>query len=450
MNNACDLSFILGNNNLNTKNTAMVKPSIILASIVCGLASLFYLYEFSLQVSVAVMTHQLMHAFATDALGLGIVSSAYYFAYTPMQLPAGVLYDRFGPRRLITIAILVCAAGAVFFGLSTNLFMAGVGRFLMGAGSAFSFIGALLLISRWFSTKHFALVAGITQLMSSIGAISGQIPLAAAVDKFGWRHSIIVMGVIGVVLAFIIWFAVRDQPPWRHTDEIDVHTGSIYGLKNVLAKAQTWFIALYSFASWAPILVFAGLWGIAYLSARYHISMVLASSAMAMVWLGIGIGSPLVGWWSDFMGRRNIPLVLVQILGLVSIFFILYIPHVSFVAMYVFLFLMGFAASGQSLAFGVVKDINPSKFVGTAIGFNNMAVVAGGFLLQPLASHLLKQAWNGKLVNNTPVYSIHAYQHAMSILPVCYIVCLLIGMVFIRETYCKDIHAVGLQPKPAN
>jgi MFS family permease len=419
--------------------TQQVKTPVILAILVCGLASLFYLYEFTLQVSPAVMTHELMSAFAINASGLGAISAFYYYAYTPMQLPAGMLFDRFGPRKLLSFAILICVAGALLFGATHSIAVASLGRFLMGVGSAFSFIGALLLISRWFPAKYFALLAGITQLMSSLGAIAGTAPLAAAVQHFGWRHSIITIGIFGIVLAVLFWLVVRDHPPGHPAREGYSEKASLKGLREVLSKVQTWHVALFSFASWGPILVFAGLWGIAYISALYNISTLLAATPMMMVWIGIGIGSPLVGWWSDHIGSRNIPLITVQIIGLIAAVCILYVP-VPFAAMYVLLFLMGIAASAQALSFGIVKDINHPRTVGTAIGFNNMAVVAGGAILQPLAGILLKHYWTGTTLAGVPTYTAHAYQNAMFIVPILYVVCIIMAWRFIRETHCKDSH----------
>src|SRR5665811_13181 len=140
-----------------------------------------------------------------DAVGLGTISAFYYYSYTPMQLPAGLLYDRFGPRRLITLAVLICAIGALLFGTTPSVFMASAGRFFMGIGSSFSFIGALLLVSRWFPPHYFALLTGLVQLMSSAGAIAGQVPLVTAINHWGWRSTIISLAIVGCLLALLVW-----------------------------------------------------------------------------------------------------------------------------------------------------------------------------------------------------------------------------------------------------
>ena len=416
------------------------KKQLLLASIICILAAMFYMYEYTLQVSPAVMTNELMRDLGLNAASLGTMTAFYYYSYTPMQLPAGLLFDRFGPRRLITLAILICAIGALLFGTTPNAVMASVGRLLMGIGSSFSFIGALLLVSRWFPPHYFALLTGLVQLMSSVGAIAGQVPLVTAINHWGWRVTTIALAIIGCFLALLVWSIVRDSPETvtqGHKFQAPPKKSELKRLQQVCRNRQTWLIALYSFAIWAPITAFAALWGIPFLVASYGLTTEAASVASAMIWLGIGLGSPLMGWYSDKIGSRSKPLSLSALLGIISLTIIIYAPPLSLPWLYFTLFTFGLAASGQSLAFGVVKDNNTSCVVGTAIGFNNMAVVAGGALFQPLIGILLYVNWSGIIHNGTPFYGIVDYQKAFFVLPLCYVLALLVSQFLLRETYCK-------------
>src|SRR3989344_2192116 len=116
--------------------------------IVFTLVALFLFYEMGVQVSPSVMTHELMSALKIDAVGLGLMSGFYFYTYSAMQVPAGLLMDRFGVRQIVCTALLVCAAGAVLFGWSHTLFQASLARLLMGFGSAFAFISVLAVASR--------------------------------------------------------------------------------------------------------------------------------------------------------------------------------------------------------------------------------------------------------------------------------------------------------------
>jgi MFS family permease len=416
------------------------KKQLLLASLICALAAAFSMYEFILQVSPSVMTNELMHDLNLNAASLGTMIAFFYYSYTPMQLPAGLLFDRFGPRRLITLATLVCAVGALLFGVTSGVFIASMGRLLIGIASSFSFIGALLLVSRWFPPHYFALLTGLVQLMSSVGAIAGQVPIVTALNHWGWRTTTIGLGILGLFLALLIWIIVRDSPETvsqRKKFQANSKKSELKCLQQVCNNRQTWLIALYSFAIWAPITAFAALWGIPFLVANYSISTETASQASAMIWLGVGIGSPLLGYLSDKIQSRSIPLSFSALIGVISLGIVIYSTHLSIFFLYAMLFIFGLAASGQALAFGVVQDNNSPSVVGTAIGFNNMAVVAGGALFQPLIGILLDYNWDGTMSNGSPLYNILDYHKALITLPLCYILAFIVSGFLLRETHCQ-------------
>jgi MFS family permease len=413
-----------------------------LAFIICILAATFYMYEFTLQVSLGVMTNELMQDLNLNAASLGLVSAFYYYAYTPMQVPAGFLHDRFGPRITLTVAIFTCAVGALCFSFSNSMIHASLGRFLMGIGSAFSFGGALMLIARWFPAKHFAVLSGFVQLMSSVGAIGGEVPLAAAIHQWGWRHSMMFLAIFGMVLAFIVWLIVRDFPNKQTAltaHQQQIHTDNLPKFKLLFGRAPVWWIAAYSFLIWAPIAAFAGLWGIPFLVSAYHLTTQTASLACATIWVGIGVGSPLSGWISEYIERRCLVLTICAAAGIISSIFIIYFT-VSLPLLYVFLFTLGISGGGQSLAFCVVHDNSHPKSIGAAIGLNNMATVAGGAILQPIIGYLLYMNWDGVISGRTPVYSAYDYRLGLLMIPVCYIVALIISMKCVKETYCKQLN----------
>jgi MFS family permease len=414
------------------------------AIIVYGLAAAFLCYEMALQVSPSVMTHQLMRDLSIDAAGLGIISGFYFYSYTLMQIPAGLLFDRYSTRWLTTISLLVCAAGATFFGMADSVMFASLGRFFMGLGSAFAFIGVLVVATRWFSLKYFAFLVGIAQFLAAMGAMGGEAPLATAVNSYGWRVTITWLAFVGGLLALCILFIVHHKPEGsEHSAQKSRDFGIMRSIRTVLGNTQTWWLGLYAFANWAPITAFASLWGVPYLMARYAVSNTLASEAMAMVWLGLGLASPLLGWYSDQMGRRRGLLNFCALIGVLAAVGILYVPNMPFAATFVLLFAFGVATAGQILSFAVVRDINRPEVTATAIGVNNMAVVAGGALFQPLVGYLLRLNWQGEMANNTPVYSVDAYTVALLVVPLCFLVSYVAGQFLIRETYCKPQYVVG-------
>jgi len=421
---------------LNTHTANYQQPSKLNAYVIFLLSATFYLYEYVLQVAPSVMAESMMKTFHVSAAGFGIVSAFYFYAYAPMQLPAGLLFDRYGPRKLMTFALILCATGSFFFASTDSLVTAALGRFMIGIASAFSFIGVLVLVSRWFPHKQFALLAGVAQLMSSVGALFGEMPLAALIARVGWRNASYILSLIGLALAALMWVVIRDYPnrstqpaPKRHFKE------ELRRLADVCSRSYTWIIGAYAFAIWTPITVFAALWGVPYLQQKYNINVLAASGLCSLIWIGIGVGSPLLGWVSDRFNSRRLALVISSLFGLGATLILLYLPNVSINWMYLVLFMLGFGSGGQTVSFGVVKDNIPPELVGTASGFNNLSVLLGGAIFQPLVGLFLYHSHDWTMVNEVPIYTLQSYNLALLVMPLCYLASLIVAVFILKESH---------------
>jgi MFS family permease len=404
------------------------------------LAAMFLFYEMGVQVSPSMMTSVLMRDMHVDAAVLGLGLGFYFYSYALMQIPAGLLFDRMPTRRLLTIAIFICVLGVVFFAYTTHIWLAALGRFFTGFGSAFAFIGVLVVATKWFEARYFAFLVGLAQLLAAIGAISGEVPLAYLLNHFDWRQASLILAAIGAVLCLLIVVFLRDPPRMKVRPSDRFESASLWpSLRQVLVNPQSGWLALYAFAAWAPMTAFAELWGVPYLMAVYHLDHAAAATAVAMVWLGVGLTSPVLGWLSDRLGRRCILLNTCAVLGLLASGLVIYVPGIPLLWAHVLLFVFGMGVAGQILSFAVVKDINQSQVSGTAIGVNNMAVVIGGAVFQPLVGWLMHQHFHSVVISDVPQYTVADYRYGLSVVPVCFALGLLASAFFIRETYCKPV-----------
>lgn len=406
---------------------------------ICSLASLFYVYDFIIRILPGTIANDLMLQYHTDAAGLGVLSSLFFLGYMLMQVPTGLLYDRFGPHRLLTITTLVAAIATYLFTATYHFEIAMSARFFMGVSAAFAYIGALVLASRWLPLKYYALMAGLIQLMGSLGAIIGQAPFARLVNNFGSYHVISGIAAVGVILAIAFALFIQDAPPQSNHHYQKNKIGEFTRLKNVLGNSQNWAAALYGFVIWAPIDTFASLWAIPFLRHLYPISNTHAASLASFLWLGVGLGGPFLGWLSNHLQLRRLPLLIASVIGILSSLMILYLPHVPINIMIILLFFFGVAGSAQAVTFGVVQDNNKIGYVGTAAGFNNMAIVLGGTLFQPLVGLLLRWHAGGKINDGIPIYSIFDFQYALFILPLSFIISFFTVWLLIRETHCESM-----------
>lgn len=394
----------------------------------------FLAYEMAIQVSPGVITQQLMQDLHIDAWGLGLMAGCYYYTYTLMQVPAGLLLDRYPLAKVMVFPIIICALGAILFGYSNSMLQASIARMLMGIGSAFAFIAVLVAAADVFPAKHFALLAGVTQLLAAMGAMVGGWPLVPFFKVVGWHSGMIYLGLLGLLLVLVITFWGRYPNPNRLTTQKKVSL--FHSLRVVFSNRQTWYIAIYACLLWAPMAAFASLWGVAYLQEAYHLTNSAAAALNSLLWIGIALGSPLLGWWSDRIGRRKLPLACAAALGLNSMVGLIYFNHLPLWVLSILLFLTGVACSGQALSFAVVRENNLPSNNAAAIGFNNMAVVVAGALFQPIIGKLIQLHVTGQ-VDGHITYTSHDYRFGLSILPVCFSLGLFTSLFFIRETFGK-------------
>ena len=155
---------------------------------------------------------------------------------------------------------------------------------------------------------------------------------------------------------------------------------------------------------------------------------------LSYVWIGVAIGAPLFGWWSNVIQQRCLPLILASILGLISSLAIIYMP-VSHSQLVLLLICYGAAASSMTVTFGLVQDLTPKKVAGTAVGFNNMAIIAGGISAQPAAAFLLHYSHP-----STTSYTSTDFQNAFVLIPAIFLIGIITSAFFLKETYCKSQH----------
>jgi MFS family permease len=406
--------------------------------VVWGLGALFCFYEFLLQVSPGVMVPDLMRAFSANATGLSYLAAAYFYAYAGMQIPVGVLLDRFGSRRLLTLACIICAVGCVVFSMAHTLPMGIFGRTFIGFGSSFAIVGCLNLAARWFPPQRFAFLMGLLLAVGMSGAIGGGAPLAFMVSNLGWRHSVLIFSVVGVLLAVVIWLVVRDHPP-EHKQVMSQHQAPLLtGLKAVLRSRQSWLSAIYGGLMYAPTPMICALWGVPYLMRAYGFTRPVAAGIISIIFVGWAVGSPFFGWYSDFIGRRKPIMTIAAVVALISIIGVIYLPNLNAPILIILFFVFGFFSGGFAVSFSLTREINPSRYSATSLGFMNMINMFGCAVVQPVVGVILDYFWNGSMQDGARVYSIGAYHLALTIIPVLMFIALML-IPFIKETYCEPI-----------
>ncbi len=393
--------------------------------------AVFFFYAWILRVAPSVMVEELMREFAVGAAAVGNLSAFYFYGYAGLQVPIGMMIDRFGPRRLMTAAALACAGGCVMSALGPSLWWVAAARLLIGSSVAFSLVGAMAVAGQWFPANRFAILSGWAMLFGMTGGVVGQAPLRKLVETMDWRQTYYLLAIGGVALALASVLTVRDR-----------HRGSggirqvLGGLGEVMANRQTWLIAIAGLGTTGPLLGFAGLWGVPYLSAAHSLDRMTAATVTSTLFIGWGIGAPFFGWLSDRIGRRRPPFAVGLLLALLGIVALVYAPPLPAWALIGLCLACGFGGSAQIVGFAAAREHNPARLSGTAIGLVNGMVTGAGALYQPLLGWMLDLAWNGKMEAGARVYDVSAYRFAFLAIVTGTAVGLVSALVM-KETYCR-------------
>ncbi len=416
---------------------------------VWSLGCLFYFYEFLLQVSPGVMKAELSQSFNITAQSFGMVGGVYFYSYAFMQMPAGVLLDKLGPHKLLTLATLICAVSTLAFARTESFTTLLIARFCIGFGSAFAVVGTMKFAANRFSQRRFALLTGLMVAIGMAGAIGGEKPLAMMINHFGWRESLNYLGLSGLLLAALIFAFAKDStaPGFVKPPEVTLseRLKDIYhSLKRVVRNPQLWLVASYGGLVYMSTPVFCGLWGVPFLKAKYAVDTELAATLTSLVFVGWIVGSPTWGLISDKIGQRKPPMIYGSIGAFIFISIVLYAPLPNHTLVGLALFLFGFFSSGFLPAFSIAKEISCNRNCATAMSFMNMMNMVGVAIAQPLIGYLLDKMWlahhqaqgvaNAANISHR-VYDASFYNVAVSILPLGILVAMMI-LPMIKETYC--------------
>ena len=314
-----------------------------------------------------------------------------------MQIPSGILADKFGPKKTVASFSLLAAVGSIIFGLAPTITLAYLGRFMVGIGVSVVFICLIKIQSRWFYAKNFALMVGFAGLAANLGAILAQTPLVIAASTFGWRSTFVYMGLAMVVFAVLVVLFVKDDPTdmgLPGMDELEgrpVVTSTIKvgeALKSVMSNKRTWIISLTYIGLYTGYVVLLGTFGVSYLITAYGMEKIQAANMIMVAVIGSAVSSLLVGYISDKIKKRKSIVVSLSLVTLVCWIVFVYVKMPVSLLM-PFLFIMGFVMSCFTMCWTVANEVNDRRYSGIATGVVNCIGFAGAAIVPVFMGSIL-------------------------------------------------------------
>ena len=391
--------------------------------------SAFLFYKYVLQVYPGIIAPNLMAEFHLTGAGVGNLAAAFYYSYLVAQLFAGVMLDKYSPRKLISLALALCAVGLCVFALTNTFAMAFTARILMGIGVSFATVGYLKMTSLWFPAKQFAFVGSLLATAAMLGAVFGQGPLALLISHVGWHTALLFVGVLGLLLAAYFYVVSNAKHNHLYSAEQVATSFSWHDVLAVLKKKQNWYIACYGGFVFSPIAVFGGLWGNEFLITAHHVSTNTAASLLSAMFLGLAAGAPVISLLATYFDNKKALMLISAVVSAVSLAAVVYVPGLSVTAVAVLLLVFGFCSGAFMLGFAVAQELNALAVTATAVAFINTGEAIFSAVSDPLVGRLLDRGWDGVMVNGARQFSLSDYHGALAILIVylglaCVFMCL--------------------------
>jgi sugar phosphate permease len=406
-----------------------------------------YLLVYFHRLSMSVVADDLARDFQTTASVIGLLGSLYFYSYAAMQIPAGLLADSWGPRKTVSLFLLIATVGSIIFGLSPNISVAFIGRAMVGLGVSMVFIPTMKILSQWFRAREFAFMTGILNAVGGCGVLVATWVLALAGELIGWRLSFEFIGFITFLIVILAWIIVRDRPEekgWPSLAEIDglkeaspqVEEIPLWrGVRRVVTEKYFWPVAVWFFFDCGLFFGFGGLWAGPYLQHVYGLTKNEAGAVLSMIAWGMIFGSPILGLLSDriFMSRKKIIRAATFVLAIdMAVLLILPDGLPRPVLYLVFLVLSVCASSIVVISFTTTKELFPVEIAGTSTGMVNIFPFLGGAVFMPLLGRIL----DGYPKSVDGAYPLEAYQVLLSVLFVSSLVALACTFLM-KETYSE-------------
>ncbi len=378
---------------------------------VFGILALAYFFVYFHRVSSAVVSTEMQTTFGVStAASLGLLSSVYFYAYTVMQLPSGLLTDSWGPRRTVSIFTLIAAAGAILTGIASSFEQVIAGRLLIGAGVAMVYIPTMKILANWYRKNEFASLSGILLAVGNIGALSAAGPLALMSEALGWQQVFLILGVISLALAVAAFAITRDRPSDLNLPSIQEIEAMEFGepvsearvmekIPMVQALKMTfgagmkfWPLAVWFFFMYGSIMVYQGLWA----GPFYHdiLGWDKATYGLVLTFIGIGmiLGCPTAGYISDKILRSRKKVLIIGTVAYTITWAAIWITAGQITGTQAYMvinFVFGFFGGFFVVSFAQIKELFPMAIVGTSTAALNIFPFAGGAILQQLSGLML-------------------------------------------------------------
>lgn len=398
--------------------------------LVLFLCSLGYIISLLSRASPAVLADYMVADLGFTATNLGLVSASTMLSYGIMQLPAGMLADSFGPRKILVVFMSIAGLSTIAFALAQSPTQVVIARFFIGIGVSLSVV-SITMVSLWFSPQTFARANSILCAASEFGTVLSASPLVIIVAYLTWRGSMLSLGIIMLIMVFCWYFLVPNEAPFQAKNKNPrTLKSSLEGLKVIIKTASFWPLCLWQMISIGSVYMMINLWFIPYLCNTAKYSVLEASyiiTIASIILIGIQVA---VGFLSDmvFKSRKKV-LIGLSFMFLLSSFLLVFgVGSMGFWLNLLCASMLIGTVAGSNICGTMVKELFPSTLTGTALGCFNMFYPIWTAITQMLFGFILSFSLDKGFD------TLIAYRFATSTVLFCAVIALVLSFLS-KDTY---------------
>jgi MFS family permease len=400
------------------------------------LTSLFFCFEYFLRVSPSVLSSFLEQEMHANLMNISTLSVMFYYPYLFMQIPVGIIVDRFNIKFIMFCAIILFGLATMLFSLMPNIYYGYFYRFIMGFAGAFGFVGTIKIITLYFDSSKSALLSGLTQGLGMLGAVIGLSPMYYCFLYYGWRRTCLVLAFSFLLIGILIF--LNKVSNYDHNK----HGKSNFwaDMKHILNNKFIWFNAIASGCFYGPLLAFGEQWGVSFLSST-HITVMQASIIVSMMFMGMAIGCPVIGFISDTLKNRvsiiRWSCFICMMLLIIVIYHDIFDFKLTYNTILIMMFLYGFFQGAVVVFYALATELVSLKLTGVCMGLTNMASVIIGAIFIQLIAYLLEHLIYHRHVIVSEVSATN-FQLVFLLFPLSFLIAIVVSYL-IPETYGKRI-----------
>jgi sugar phosphate permease len=360
---------------------------VIVAALCIGyVASQFY------RSANAVIAPELMAELSISPESMGAITGMFFLTFALMQVPTGLLLDRFGPRIVMPALLMIAVAGSAIFAVGDSEGNLAFARGLMGVGCASGLMGAMVVFARWFPQDRFGTLAALIFSVGGLGNLMATTPLAAASEAIGWRGSFIGMAGITAGMAILLYAIIRDAPPGHPALDRKPETGRqvLAGLGQVLCEKRLWYVSAMQFVGYPVLMTIAALWAGPYLTEVHGLDAIGRGNVLLAVNIAILVGVMAMGPLDRIFDTRKWIVAAAAVATILVLMLLTILPDPTLWQAITLLILFGLVGPYQMVLHAHARAIFPEHLVGRGLTVQNSVAIGAVFLFQWLSGVIVQ------------------------------------------------------------